>query len=357
MMTSTSPTVLTNPLFLIAGMAVLVFASACTGNKECSSDSDCPPSYECATAGGVFASDAVCAPVDTNQGDPQDAGGNDTSPQPSCDDNTQSGDQTDVDCGGSQCPPCEVGKNCQTASDCATNLCVEGVCTEPDGGCPSGQTECNGVCADLSSDTAHCGDCDNACGDGESCTGGSCICDADCCADDDCGTGEVCDGGACTCATECCHDDDCPGMGRCDGDGFCECIFACCVDDDCPGLETCDDGYCECEQECCEDSDCPGFKECQGGSCVCDHPVCCHAGDCPSGMDCSHYQECIELDGECDNTCDCTLGQQCSGGADGGDCRSGLPGPLPHESECCVSPFCTSGEQCTNLDGSSSICQ
>jgi hypothetical protein len=45
-----------------------------------------------------------------------------------CDDGIQDGDEADVDCGGSRCPQCAVGRRCATAGDCATRTCVHGTC-------------------------------------------------------------------------------------------------------------------------------------------------------------------------------------------------------------------------------------
>ena len=44
-----------------------------------------------------------------------------------CDDGTQNGDETDVDCGGS-CTPCALGGSCSAATDCAAGECSGGVC-------------------------------------------------------------------------------------------------------------------------------------------------------------------------------------------------------------------------------------
>ncbi|MFP4117704.1 MAG: hypothetical protein ACLFTR_02160 [Candidatus Woesearchaeota archaeon] len=57
---------------------------------------------------------------------------NSTCAEPSCDDDFQNGDQSDVDCGGDDCEPCEEGKDCQSHSDCITEFCdpVERVCAE-----------------------------------------------------------------------------------------------------------------------------------------------------------------------------------------------------------------------------------
>ncbi|TNF34625.1 MAG: hypothetical protein EP329_07025, partial [Deltaproteobacteria bacterium] len=52
---------------------------------------------------------------------------------PTCDDGVMNGDETDVDCGGDTCDPCEVGEGCLVASDCVSEICNEdGLCAEDD---------------------------------------------------------------------------------------------------------------------------------------------------------------------------------------------------------------------------------
>jgi hypothetical protein len=45
-----------------------------------------------------------------------------------CKDNVISGDETDIDCGGS-CPKCEEEKTCKIDADCKTGLCNDNICT------------------------------------------------------------------------------------------------------------------------------------------------------------------------------------------------------------------------------------
>lgn len=42
---------------------------------------------------------------------------------PGCSDTMQNGAETDVDCGGGTCAPCENGKSCMGAADCVTLYC------------------------------------------------------------------------------------------------------------------------------------------------------------------------------------------------------------------------------------------
>jgi hypothetical protein len=44
----------------------------------------------------------------------------------SCFDGDLNGSETDIDCGGASCPPCKVGDDCNTGSDCVTTRCGPG---------------------------------------------------------------------------------------------------------------------------------------------------------------------------------------------------------------------------------------
>ncbi|HWZ92973.1 MAG TPA: discoidin domain-containing protein [Polyangiaceae bacterium] len=46
----------------------------------------------------------------------------------SCTDAVQNQGETDLDCGGASCAPCDLGKHCLTASDCASELCQSEEC-------------------------------------------------------------------------------------------------------------------------------------------------------------------------------------------------------------------------------------
>jgi F5/8 type C domain len=46
----------------------------------------------------------------------------------SCSDTVINQGETDVDCGGSNCPPCAVDKKCRAASDCASRICQGKLC-------------------------------------------------------------------------------------------------------------------------------------------------------------------------------------------------------------------------------------
>jgi len=48
--------------------------------------------------------------------------------EPRCDDGVMNGDETDVDCGGADCPSCQAGETCNVDADCETAVCVDEVC-------------------------------------------------------------------------------------------------------------------------------------------------------------------------------------------------------------------------------------
>jgi len=50
---------------------------------------------------------------------------------PSCEDAIQSGDESDVDCGGESCSKCQLGEACGTEQDCESEACGGNVCILP----------------------------------------------------------------------------------------------------------------------------------------------------------------------------------------------------------------------------------
>jgi MYXO-CTERM domain-containing protein len=47
---------------------------------------------------------------------------------PSCDDGVKNGEESDVDCGGESCEPCNVKLECAADEDCESNVCTRGMC-------------------------------------------------------------------------------------------------------------------------------------------------------------------------------------------------------------------------------------
>lgn len=52
---------------------------------------------------------------------------------PNCTDNTANGGESDVDCGGSTCAKCTFGKHCNSATDCQSGTCDGNACSCPTG--------------------------------------------------------------------------------------------------------------------------------------------------------------------------------------------------------------------------------
>ncbi|TXD39304.1 hypothetical protein FRC98_02585 [Lujinxingia vulgaris] len=192
-------------------------------------------------------------------------------PAPTCDDGAQNGVETDVDCGGDTCGTCDVAQSCDEDSDCASEVCDEGVCVSPalpDPTCDDGAQNGDETDVDCGGE---CGVCDEglSCDIAEDCSSG--VCDEGICAipacndgvqngdetDVDCGgaCGACDDGLACNIANDC-------ASGVCNG-GFC-------------AIPACDDGVENGDET---DVDC-------GGACgACDDGLACAiANDCASGV-------------------------------------------------------------------------
>ena len=93
--------------------------------------------------------------------------------EPTCHDGLQSGDQTDVDCGGSECPPCEDGQGCEDGDDCTSGVCDDGQCQAPT--CDDGVL--NGEETDVDCGGPDCPPCDvgEECIDDEDCDSENCV--------------------------------------------------------------------------------------------------------------------------------------------------------------------------------------
>ena len=167
----------------LCGAVAALAGAGCTigDDADCQSDADCAEGEFCMDGGGVLIRDGVCVDPDSDH-------------PPQCDDGRQSGQQTDVDCGGPLCAPCSVDAGCDEDDDCATEFCHQGSCLNL---CLREETRCNGDCFDTDTDSEHCGQCDRACGDDETCEDGQCVCRHECCGDDDCEDHAFCDAVTC----------------------------------------------------------------------------------------------------------------------------------------------------------------
>ena len=322
--------------------------------------------------------------VDAGEDAGEDAGGPD---DPTCRDEIQNGDETDVDCGGVDCNPCRDGATCDGAEDCASGECVDGRCTTTDPRRGLGEDcERSEQCeSDL------CGNevgaqpiCTVACGPGIRCGGGLtcfeqvgvCVTNDYCESDDGVGDGPGCEGSNCDqCSANASCEVDANGQRACvcadgyEGDGLdCRDIDECADPNSCPIRASCTnfEGGFEC--------DCPGgfqrvgdacqdIDECREGTDGCVDPATCRntpgafVCECPSGytingLTCVDVDECsdpslnaCDENATCTNTdgsfdCACDMGYQ----GDGVSCQD--------IDECAVPNACPSGETCINLDGS-----
>jgi hypothetical protein len=251
-----------------------------------------------------------------------------------CMDDARNGDETDRDCGGSECSKCEVGKLCNSRIDCVNGSCVAGFCQArhcTDQMTADGETDfnCGGP------NCAKCGvrqrcerptDCDtNACIEGECIAAG---CDDEQMNGDE--TGVDCGGGTCP---ACGFGEGCTQSGHCTT-GIC--YYELCTKESCTnnaldaGEERVDcGGDCAivCNPETCRDGkkgELETGEDC-GGNCL----------GCATGMECAHDHDCLSnrcVDRVCVDACTdssapgCTPGEGGAGGAPSG--AGGAPEPM-----------------------------
>ena len=176
----------------ILALATMLVLAGCFNptypeNLPCSEADTCPPSQQCDLSTGICRKqmppidpDArVSEPIDAPVSEPIDAGVPDAVTRceergqcqagqvceldrgecvvASCTDTAQNGNETDIDCGGSDCPRCAAGARCELPSDCLNDACNDGRCVPE-------------LCGNGTVDP------DEACDDG----GESATCDADC---------------------------------------------------------------------------------------------------------------------------------------------------------------------------------
>jgi hypothetical protein len=260
----------------------------CAVGAACQADSDCEEARFCASM------TSACSPV-------------------SCQDGNQNGAEHGVDCGGGECPGCEVGAPCEAAVDCVSSSCVEGACAEP---------SCDDAVRNGDESDVDCGGNCPRCG-----TGLGCVAPADCTSavcDDDCAAGiEQC------CQAPSCDDGvrngsetaiDCGAApcGRCGVGAPCtqggQCASNVCAGNVCS--ELCDDGVRNGNE---------GAADCGGTEAGCPR--------CDDGQPCGVDADCAS--GACDaGACvSCTDGLE-NGDEGGVDCGGSQPG-------CPACPRCT----------------
>ncbi|MCB9753430.1 MAG: hypothetical protein H6713_26105 [Myxococcales bacterium] len=225
----------------------------CLDGQGCFSDDDCVSQY--------------CNPD------------SDTCEQPACDDGIQNGDETDVDCGGSCGPTCQVGELCTIGDDCVTMLCEGGTCGAP-GSCNNGMQDNDETDVD----------CGGSCGP-------TCQNDQDCNVDEDCVSlhcaqmSDTCQAPACDDGVQNGDETDVDCGGSCGN--TCENGDHCLVDGDCVS------NGCSPDEECippeCVIQD--GENDCKG----CIKTSCCDAVvDCLEDVDCTCWLNCIQHNNDFD---------------------------------------------------------
>src|SRR5262249_32169198 len=93
--------------------------------KACSPSGACVEGHVCDTASNVCVlksslhGSAGTGGASSSSGSSGGGGGADT-----CNNGKVDNTETDVDCGGPSCPPCELNKHCLMPSDCTSQFCV-----------------------------------------------------------------------------------------------------------------------------------------------------------------------------------------------------------------------------------------
>jgi hypothetical protein len=166
----------------------------CVAGYKCSANSDCDTDY-CKTG-----SPSLCT-------------------APSCGDKIQNGNETAKDCGGDECPACDLGKQCDKNSDCTDEYCLDNVCTDH---CTSGVIEADETDTDCGGASTSC----PSCGDGKDCL------EADDCLSLVC-SNQVCRAATCSDQTKNQDESDTDCGGSCSATKPCPVGAVCDSPDDC----------------------------------------------------------------------------------------------------------------------------
>jgi len=130
---------------------------------------------------------------------------------PSCYDNSQNGQETDVDCGGSLCSKCVAGKHCVQSSDCQSGACSNSLCGSGGSGgkangasCGSSSECASGLCSNYVCTALGGGGKANGAG-----CGGSSECTSGCCASSICGDISTCNSSGLQLGQTCSYSEQC----------------------------------------------------------------------------------------------------------------------------------------------------
>lgn len=340
---------------------------------ECTSLDQCPmPSSECVerrcdnmvctevnkTAGEICAGVRVCdgagacvvciSNAQCTMPDTCDLKTNECAP-PLCSNGALNAGETDIDCGGADCPPCQNGDDCLLPSDCTSHLCTVALVCAP---C-SGDGQCNAT------DYCDGGSCVPKLPNGLSCANnGQCANGA--CAQT--GIGGICCNSTCngTCMS-CAIGDTGAATGTCapvqlNLDPKSECPTQACRTGSCNGTGSC--GVLASGTTCTDNLFCNGTDTCNAsGSCTT------HTGN-PCPADVLPDSDCSETCDEATDTCTandlagtpCTDNQFCTqtDTCNGSGVCSGTGNP-------CTGPLCTDAcnegsNNCTALQPTGSTC-
>ncbi|HEX2874105.1 MAG TPA: AbfB domain-containing protein [Polyangiaceae bacterium] len=98
---------------------------AATGGASANGDSGA--SSGAGAQGGTGATSGTGA----NGGSDPEGGAGGAPEVPDCNDDQQTVDETDLDCGGRTCEPCPAGDHCLAGTDCQSGICTNQVCQAP----------------------------------------------------------------------------------------------------------------------------------------------------------------------------------------------------------------------------------
>ncbi len=227
---------------------------------KCKTDQSCLSSADCASPGACDGTKHCIAAQCTNS--TQDAANASTTPPIAA--------ETDVDCGGTVCKTCGLGKMCQTGADCAngfcnasTKVCVANQCLDGIKNGSESDVDCGGSCTTKCATGKMCSGPTDCAASGAVCTGSLLCCVPSCsgkiCGSDGCGgscgsctsaTTPMCNAGGSACL---CSGSSCASLGAgyiCNGSGACACSTGTTescfdgIDNNCDGLIDCADPQC-----------------------------------------------------------------------------------------------------------------
>jgi len=107
------------------GDGVEQMGEACDDGNDIDTDA-CLSTCAAASCGDGFVRDSVETCDDANADDSDTC--TTLCAAPTCVDGIQSGGESDVDCGGPECSPCELAEGCEQPSDCESGSCDQGQC-------------------------------------------------------------------------------------------------------------------------------------------------------------------------------------------------------------------------------------